>query len=242
MSQQHPLLEVDNLCFSYHGLSILRQVSFSVAAGEFVGIIGPNGGGKTTLLKAILGFIKPSSGKILIDQKPPINARKHLAYVPQFARYDREFPISVLEVVLSGRLFNLPWYGNYSKKDSELAWKALERVGLTDFANRRFGTLSGGQAQRVLIARALASEPRLLLLDEPTASVDTKSEADIHELLNQLKGTMTIMMVTHDIDAIINDVQRVICVRGESVVLNPKEVCEHFALGLYHKPLLRLDK
>lgn len=238
----HPLLIVDNLCFKYQGIPVLRNVTFSVNSGDFVGIIGPNGGGKTTLLKAILGFVKPSSGKILIDGLPPVQARKNLAYVPQFARYDREFPISVLEVVLSGRLFDLPWYGKYSKLDDESAWEALTRVGLKDFAARRFGTLSGGQAQRVLIARALASNPRILLLDEPTASVDVQSETDIHALLNQLKGTMTILMVTHDVDAIINDVQRVICVRGESVVLNPREVCEHFALGLYHKPLLRLDK
>lgn len=238
----HPLLIVDNLCFKYQGIPVLRNVTFSVNSGDFVGIIGPNGGGKTTLLKAILGFIKPLSGKITINGLPPVQARKNLAYVPQFARYDREFPISVLEVVLSGRLFDLPWYGKYSKEDYEAAWEALTRVGLKDFASRRFGTLSGGQAQRVLIARALASKPNLLLLDEPTASVDAQSEADIHALLNQLKGTMTILMVTHDVDAIINDVQRVICVRGESVVLNPREVCEHFALGLYHKPLLRLDK
>lgn len=238
----HPLLIVDNLCFKYQGIPVLRNVTFSVNSGDFVGIIGPNGGGKTTLLKAILGFIKPLSGKITINGLPPVQARKNLAYVPQFARYDREFPISVLEVVLSGRLFDLPWYGKYSKEDYEAALEALTRVGLKDFASRRFGTLSGGQAQRVLIARALASKPNLLLLDEPTASVDAQSEADIHALLNQLKGTMTILMVTHDVDAIINDVQRVICVRGESVVLNPREVCEHFALGLYHKPLLRLDK
>ncbi len=118
----------------------------------------------------------------------------------------------------------------------------MEKVGLQDFQHRSFGTLSTGQAQRALIARALASEPELLLLDEPTASVDAQSEADIHEILKSLRKSMTLLMVTHDLKVIINDVQNVLCVQGQVLPLKPEEVCEHFAFGLYHTPLVQIGK
>lgn len=235
-----PFLSLENVSFGYQGTKILQHITFDVKAGEFIGIIGPNGGGKTTLLKLILGFLKPATGKIFIEGKSPTASRRAIAYVPQTARFDKEFPISVLEVVLGGRLFDLPWYGKFKQEDKDKALNALKKVGLSRFAHRAFGTLSGGQAQRVLIARALASEPKLLLLDEPTASVDSESEAEIYALLKELKG-ITILMVTHDLNAIINDVQRIICVQNKAISLQPHEVCEHFAFGLYHSPLLKSE-
>lgn len=237
-----PAIAVDNLSFAYQDAWVLKDASFSVSSGEFVGIIGPNGGGKTTLLRLLMGFLKPACGTIQILGLPPTSAQKRLSYVPQVMRFDKLFPISVLEVVLLGRLSHLPWYGRYNNADKEAAREALEKVGLADFQERAFGTLSGGQAQRVLIARALVSNPELLLLDEPTASVDTQAEAEIYSLLHDLRGKMTILMVTHDLKAAIDYVQKVICVQRSIVTLTPQEVCEHFAMGLYHTPLINVTK
>jgi len=241
-SSMNPVVDVENLSFAYLDAPVLKNITFQVEPGEFIGLIGPNGGGKTTLLKLVMGFLKPASGKIEIFGKSPQSALKEIAYVPQSVRFDRHFPISVMELVLSGRLSRLPWYGVYSKEDKDKAVEALKRVGLLSFKDAAFGTLSGGQAQRILIARALVSEPKLLLLDEPTASVDTQAEADIYRILDELKGHMTIMMVTHDLGTIIDHVDRVICVQGHALVLKPEEVCEHFAIGLYHGPLLNLKE
>ncbi|MCE2983148.1 MAG: metal ABC transporter ATP-binding protein [Parachlamydia sp.] len=234
-------IEVKDLSFSYLGNQVLSHLNFTVTPGEFIGIIGPNGGGKTTLLKILMGFLKPSSGAVKIFDAEP-EGRQHegrIAYVPQSIRLDREFPISVQEVVLSGLLSKLPWYGRFQKPEKEAAAAALERMGMQEFSQAAFGTLSGGQAQRVLIARALVSNPRLLLLDEPTASVDSKAEAEIYSILKELKGELTILMVTHDLHAAIEQVERIFCVQGTLFSLLPQEVCEHFAVGLYHPPLMQ---
>jgi zinc transport system ATP-binding protein len=229
------IVQFDHVSFAYQDAPVLTDVSFRAAEGEFLGIIGPNGGGKTTLLKLILGFLKPTSGQIEVLGKPPGIATTRIAYVAQGLRFDRQFPISVMELVLSGRLSRLPWYGAYNPKDIEAADEALEKVGMSEFRHHAFGHLSGGQAQRALIARALVSDPDLLLLDEPTASVDSQAEAVIYEILKNL--TMTILMVTHDLRAAIDLVDRVLCVQGGLLSLLPQEVCEHFAIGLYHAPL-----
>lgn len=232
-----PILELENVSFSYHNTPVLSNISFEVNSGEFIGVIGPNGGGKTTLLKLILGFLKPTQGKILLAKN-----LHEIAYVPQAMKYDREFPISVLEVVLSGLLSHLPWYGSFHQKERKAARHALEQVGMEQFCNHPFGELSGGQAQRVLIARALVAKPHLLLLDEPTASVDSQAEADIYAILKKLHGKMTIMMVTHDLRAAVNQVDRILCVQGRVFSLKPEEVCEHYAIGLYHDPLLQIKQ
>jgi len=234
----NPAIHLENVSFAYQDTPVLKKVTINIRPGDFVGIIGPNGGGKTTLLKLILGFLKPLSGKIEVFGMQPQFARQKLGYVPQIARFDRQFPISVYELVLSGRLSFLPWYGYYGKADKLAALEALEMMGLSRLKDKAFGTLSGGQAQRALIARALVSDPELLILDEPTASVDSQAEADIYAILKKLSGKKTILMVTHDLKAAINEVQQVICVQQEAISLSPHEVCEHFAFGLYHKPLL----
>lgn len=233
-----PAITLEHVFFAYQDFNVLKDVTCSVERGQFVGIIGPNGGGKTTLLKLIMGFLKPASGMIEILGRQNTSMLSSLAYVPQTARFDKQFPISVLEVVLQGRLSHLPWYGVFSAADNQAATAALEKVGMLPFQDRAFGTLSGGQAQRTLIARALASNPSILLLDEPTSSVDTQAQADIYALLNQLKGSMTILMVTHDLNVAIGYVDKVICVQHTVMTLRPQEVCEHFAFGLYHTPLI----
>ena len=222
------IIELDNVCFSYSGTEVLKNVSFKIFPGEFVGFIGPNGGGKTTLLKLILGFLKPNSGNLKV-----LGSNIKLAYVPQSVRFDKEFPISVEEVVLQGLLSKLPWFGSFKTAERLAAKEALEKTGLSHLAKAPFGTLSGGQAQRTLIARALASKPQLLLLDEPTASVDVNAQSDIYTLLSQLKGEMTILMVTHDLKIAMEQVERIFCVQRTIIPLQPEQVCKHFALGLY---------
>lgn len=232
------IIDCENLSFAYEGNPILKNISFKIKEGEFVGIIGPNGGGKTTLLKLVVGFLKPTTGSLKLFGTPPQQAIHEIGYVPQAMRFDRQFPISVFELALSGRLSRLPWYGVYSEEDYRITRETLELLGLTSFQHAAFGTLSGGQAQRALIARALVSQPKLLLLDEPTANVDAQAETEIYALLKKLQGKMTILMVTHDLSAAIDQVERVLCVQHTLINLQPQEVCEHFALGLYHKPLL----
>ena len=231
-------ISFENVSFGYQDIMVLKEVSFLVEKGAFIGIIGPNGGGKTTLLKLIMGFLKPLSGKVSIFGKDPNALMPCIAYVPQTMRFDKQFPISVLEVVLQGKLSKLPWYGRYCEEDKNAALAILKRLGLEEMQDRAFGTLSGGQAQRVLIARALVSNPKLLLLDEPTASIDSQTQVEIYTLLKELSGSMTVVMVTHDLNAAIHYVQHVICVQHTVITLQPQEVCEHFALGLYHAPLI----
>jgi zinc transport system ATP-binding protein len=233
------VIDFENVSFGYGDNLILKDVSFSVAPGESVGIIGPNGGGKTTLLKLILGFLSANSGVIKVFGKAPQASLARIGYVPQALHFDKQFPISLYELVLTGRLAHLPWYGVYRKEDKDKALQAIAKVELSEFLHTPFGALSGGQAQRALIARALASDPAILLLDEPTANVDAKAEAYIFSLLKELQGHMTILMVTHDLSAAIEMVKRVFCVQHSVVDLLPHQVCQHFAFGLYHKPLIR---
>ncbi len=221
------MIEFKGVSFAYEDIPVLKDVNFKIETGEYVGIIGPNGGGKTTLLKLILGFIKPTSGSILMSEDCP-------AHVPQGRIHDRKFPISVLELVGLGLLKTRNWKPG--------AIQALEEVGLSSYADKSFAALSGGQLQRALIARALVSKPKLLLLDEPTANLDTGAQEDIHTLLKKLKKDITILMVSHDLQTIIKEVDRILLVQGTITPTMPKDVCEHFAMGLYHKPLLGKDK
>jgi zinc transport system ATP-binding protein len=230
-------LLIENLNFHYDAFPTLEDVNVEIERGEFVGIFGPNGGGKTTLLKLILGLLHPQRGKVLVFGFPPESARHTIGYVPQSIRFDRDFPINVLEVVMMGALRKLNWLGRYPAEVKLHAREALERVGLSHKQKSSFGTLSGGEAQRALIARAIVDSPRMLILDEPTASIDPEGERSIHELLAQLNKTMTILMVTHDLQTIVDKVGRLLCVQRKVSSLKAKELCEHFALGLYHTPL-----
>lgn len=227
-----PLLKIEKLHFTYDNTPTLTDVNLEVFPSEFIGIFGPNGGGKTTLLKLILGLLTPSSGSVRFAEKG-----FHMGYVPQIARFDRAFPISALEVVMMGCLKRLSPWGAYPKETKAKALSALERVGLAHKAHLSFGKLSGGEAQRVLIARAIVDDPQILLLDEPTASVDAHAERNIYQLLMHLNQNMTILMVTHDLQTIIDKAGRLFCVQRKVTSMHAKEVCEHFALGLYHSPL-----
>ncbi len=204
-------IEVRGLTVGYGGPAVIRSVDLTIERGDYVGIIGPNGGGKTTLLRAILGFLQPSEGQVLIFGEPPRRGRRHVGYVPQLASFDRDYPISVADAVLMGRRSlrgMVPWY---HREDREAVERALEQVGLADRRGALLGQLSGGQVQRALIARALVSGPRVLLLDEPTASVDPRTEENIYDLLAQLNTSITIALVTHDIGIISSHVKHIAC-------------------------------
>lgn len=235
------IIEINDLEFSYGEIPILEHVNLAIDQGEFIGIFGPNGGGKTTFLKLLMGFLKPTKGDIVLFQGSPKLWRPRIGYVPQVTRFDAQFPISVLELVFMGLLSKSTWWGGIPSYAKQKAKDCLAKVDLLDKQHQAFGTLSGGQAQRALIARALASDPDLLLLDEPTASVDIEAEREIYQLLKNLKGSMTILMVTHDLQGIIDQVERLLCVHRQITLFSKKDLCEHFALGLYHSPLMRLN-
>lgn len=232
-------IEIHDLFFSYDQRHVLQGVNLQISPGRLVGVIGPNGGGKTTLFRILLGFLKPQRGSVSVLGHSPKEARDQVAYVPQELQFDRQFPISVLEVVLAGRLRHTPWIGRFRKADRAAALVALQQVGLAEIANAPFSSLSGGQAQRTLIARALVSQPKVLLLDEPTANVDARAEAEIYTLLQQLKGTATILLVTHDFQVATQIVDEVLFVQRHVDRIPKEQVCEHFSWGVYHQPLTR---
>ena len=197
----------------------MSRVYFKIFPLDLVSLIGPNGGGKTTLFRLLLGLIKPDQGTIKIFGQQPERARTRIGYVPQYARFDPSFPISVRDVVTMGRLGNLRT-GPYRSADREAALEALEEAGLADLHSRPFSDLSGGQRQRVFIARALASKPELLLLDEPTANVDRTAEAKLYDLLRRLNERLTILMASHDVGFVTKFVKQCLCV-NRNVILHP---------------------
>ena len=236
---QKNAIVLENVSFAYDNTLVLENVNLSIQEGDFVGIFGPNGGCKTTLLQIIMGFLSPNEGKVSLWGDLPEKAFSQIGYVPQVARFDKQFPITVEEVVLMGCLSHLSFWGTLKSEQKQIASEALKQVGMESFKDYSFGKLSGGQAQRVLIARALASKPKLLILDEPTASVDPEAEEAILQILTSLKGSITILMVTHDLQTILQKVEKLLCVHRHIHMLSPSEVCEHFGLGLYHSPLIK---
>jgi zinc transport system ATP-binding protein len=210
MSQ--PIVEIRNVFFSYNGQEVLHDVNFDVAEGDFIAMIGPNGGGKTTLLRLMLGLLKPAQGSVRILGMPAQKASHHIGYVPQEVHGNRSFPITALEVVLMGKLSPGKRFSRNSRKDREEAMEALARMDMADLGGRRIDELSGGQRQRVYIARALVTRPKLLLLDEPTASIDTRGQSEFFKLLKDINKDVTILVVSHDLLVISTYVKSVACV------------------------------
>lgn len=206
------VIRFQDVAFSYDGVSVLEDASFSIRAKSFVSIVGPNGGGKTTLLKLMLGLLKPTRGAVAVLDMPPEKARTSVGYMPQHVQLDPHFPVTVLDVVLMGRLKRDMRPGPYGKKDKAVCFDALQKLEMYDARNRPFGALSGGQRQRVLVARALAAEPQLLLLDEPTSNVDMAVETELFGLLHDLSEVITVVVVSHDLGFVSQYVERVICV------------------------------
>lgn len=215
----NPDIEINNLSFSYDDVPILEDVNLTVEHGEFATIVGPNGGGKTTLLKLLLGILKPRQGTIAVLGGAPEKTRLRVGYMPQHADLDPQFPVTVMDVVLLGRLGGR-FGGRYSKADKRLAWKTLEELQLEGTARMPFSSLSGGQKQRALIARALCCAPEMLLLDEPTANVDPEVEESLLAILQELNQRMTILLVSHDMGFVSRVVKSVICV-NRRVLIHP---------------------
>lgn len=219
------------------GRVVLEDVDLTIREGEFLGIIGPNGGGKTTLLKVILGLIKPIRGEVKVFGLPPQQGRRYLGYVPQYGTFDRDFPIKVLEVVLMGRLGKGGSLRGFSDEDRLRALKALELVEMDHLKDRGIGTLSGGELQRVLIARALVAEPRLLLLDEPTANVDVPVEREFFDLLEHLKERMAIVLVTHDVGVLSAHVEKIACLNRRLYYHDSREIRPEDLEAVYGCPV-----
>ncbi|HEB11727.1 MAG TPA: ABC transporter ATP-binding protein [Spirochaetales bacterium] len=205
------VIYLKDVFFSYDNQVVLDNVNLHIQEGTFFSIVGPNGGGKTTLVKLMLGILKPDSGEIRILGASPRASRRHIGYVAQHTHFDPMFPINVMDVIIMGRLAGR-WGGPFSRADRRDALGVLDEMGLKEFAGASFADLSGGQRQRVLIARALVTRPKMLLLDEPTANIDAAVEDRFYSILKELNKRLTILLVTHDLGFVSPLVNSVICV------------------------------
>lgn len=206
------VIDLEDVWYRFDGgPPVLQGVSLRVPDKEFIGVVGPNAGGKSTLLKVLLGLYHPYQGRVRVLGTSPSRARRRIGYVPQYPTFSREFPTDVLHAVLMGRLGMTRGFGRYSEADRARARNAMMETEIESLAGRQISTLSGGQLQRVLVARALVCEPRILLLDEPTSNIDQRVETDIFDYLREFNRRMTIVVVSHDIGFISRYVDQVAC-------------------------------
>jgi len=235
MKTSETIVKFDNVSFQYERkVTILENVNFKIKKLSSVCILGPNGGGKSTLLKLILGFVKPTSGKITICNSSPDKYRSKIGYMPQYHIFDSSFPIRVIDIVLMGKISN-PWFCFYSSKEKKAAFEILDLLKLADLANQNFSDLSGGQRQRVLIARALVSNPKLLLLDEPTSNIDPEFEEQFFQILDKLSTHVTILTVSHDLGFVSKQYKDVLCV-NRTVIKHPTSALTGDIISsIYHK-------
>jgi zinc transport system ATP-binding protein len=241
MSAGGAAIALRDVSFAYDGAPVLMHVSLRLEPGRFMALVGPNGGGKSTLVRLLLGLLEPDSGEISVLGRPPGAAARRVGYVPQFARYAREVPMSARELVLQGRLGRRAWWRWLDAADRHAADAALEAAGVLALAGRPIGSLSGGELQRVLLARALATDPQLLLLDEPTAHVDTPAEHDLFEWLASLRERMSILMVSHDIGLISRHVDSVACLNRRLVCHTAPPLQGYVLEQVYGLPLRLVD-
>ncbi len=231
------VITLRHLWASYGINPILEDINLVVKKLDFIGLIGPNGGGKTTLLKVLLGLIAPDRGEVKIMERSVSQGRKYIGYVPQLLEFDRDFPVRVADVVSMGRLGKHRLLKRYNRQDKIIVNRCLEQVGMADLRDRPIGELSGGERQRVYIARALASEPQILLLDEPTANVDTRVQNSIYELLRELNRSLTILMVSHDLGAVSTYVKTVGCLNRSLFYHQDKLITSEMIEQAYQCPV-----
>lgn len=206
------ILELKSISAGYNEEVILKDVSMEIFDDDFIGIIGPNGGGKTTLLNVILGLIKPFNGELNFFDDPIAERNNKIGYLPQLSKIDNKFPITVIEVVLSGLIYGAIRIGKYKKHEKDKAFETLQRLGICELKDSPIGELSGGQMQKVLLARAIVSSPRLLILDEPNTFVDNQFEGELYEILKELNSEMAIVIVSHDVGTISSYIKTIACV------------------------------
>lgn len=232
-----PVVTFRNVSFSYQRRLVLENVSFQIPDRSFTTIVGPNGGGKTTLIKLMLGLLRPLTGTIRVLGGDPMAVRDRIGYMPQHAHYDVMFPVRVLDVVLMGTLKKgmRHFFGTAHRREKALA--ALEEVGIRDLWNRPFAALSGGQQRRVLIARSLVSDPDLLLMDEPTANVDKATEAGFYDLLAHFSHRITVILVTHDLGFVSRYVDHVVCVNKRVAIHPTSEITGEIIQEMYGRDL-----
>jgi zinc transport system ATP-binding protein len=237
-SHKKPQVLIKNLSAGYNDEIVLRDINLTVEPDDFIGLIGPNGGGKTTLLKVILGLVPPKRGTVRVMGMSPEKGRRYIGYVPQFTYFDSDFPIRVRDVVRMGRLGPKHLFKPYSAEDDTIVEKCLKWVDLSDLQNRSLSELSGGQRQRVYIARALASEPEILLLDEPTISVDVEASTHIYELLHNinLQG-VTILLISHDLNVISSYVKTIGCLNRTLHYHGEKQITPDMLKDGYNCPV-----
>lgn len=231
MSQHSTLLTIRNLSVKYDGLTALEGVNLDIYADDFLGIIGPNGGGKSSLVKAIMGSI-PYNGQIEFDDSLRRGNHYKIGYMPQVSEFDTRFPISIEEVVLSGLQTEKGFFGRYNRSDKARAAALLEQMGISNIASRPIGEVSGGQMQRALLCRAIISQPKLLILDEPTNFVDNRFEYEFYNMVQQLSQKMAILIVSHDLGTITSVVKSIVCVnrcvhRHDSNILTEEQLLNY---------------
>ena len=230
-------IEVEKVCFSYEKTEVLKEVSFRLKQGEFLGIIGPNGGGKTTLVRLMLGLLRPDRGTIRILGMEPNAASRRVGYVPQSMDLSRAFPISVMEVALMGRLSRSGIGKRYTREDREKARQALEKAGMWEHRHKHIGKLSGGQKQRVFIARALATDPEILFLDEPTSGVDPEFHVNLYDILQELNKQVTIVVITHDIGVVSSYMKSIACVNKHFIFHEGSHITQDMIDMAYQCPV-----
>src|SRR5512145_1794521 len=232
------VIELEDVWVRYGTQIILEAVNLELKEPKgLLGIIGPNGGGKTTLLKVLLGLLKPYKGSVRIFGKLPEKSRDLVGYVPQYRRFDFDFPISVWEVVLTGRMSHTGFLRKYREEDKKAAEEALKTVEMFQYRDRQIGQLSGGQRQRVFIARALATNPKLLLLDEPNSGLDPHMQDELYRLLDKLKHEMAIIMVTHDLSAVSVYVDKIACLNRTLHYHDSREISIEDLEATYQCPI-----
>lgn len=231
------IVELQGITAGYDDEIILRNVNFIINDHDFIGVIGPNGGGKTTLVKLIIGLIRPASGKVIYHtQSRDYDQQQLIGYLPQVNNTDRVFPITVLNVVLSGLAKRNRLINHFSKAQINKAHEMLATMGIADLAGKNIGELSGGQMQRVFLCRAIVADPKLLILDEPNTFVDNKFESDLYQILNQLNKRMAIMIVSHDVGTITYFVKTIACINRE-LHYHESNIISQEQLAAYNCPI-----
>jgi zinc transport system ATP-binding protein len=231
------VIRFEGVWVEYDGRPVLEDIDLTVRERDFLGIIGPNGGGKTTLLRVLLGLVSPARGRVTVLGRTPNEARRFVGYVPQRVEFDDEFPISVWDVAMMGRLSQRGLLKPYTEADRLMVEEALRQVDMLDHRGRQIGQLSGGERQRVYVARALASAPEILLLDEPTASVDTRVVGGIYEVLEELNRRVTIVLVSHDIGVVSSYVKTIACLNRHLIYHESKEITADMLEAAYQCPV-----